>query len=246
MLTLALTRTNPKSPLGPSLSNWLFPPPLELPCLGRRLPSCPSLPYLLSFHTPSLLLGFSNIALGVGLGGLEKIMGDELRPASKLWVGPIPKANIGLCFLGLTSPGWHSIRSFTCWLNFTQKLTFFELFLALSFLGNASFCLINCPLWSCKLREWDFLFSFFPILLSHSGDRLVGLYLRELGRLARYQKWLPILHLVSRLLPSYHYPISILIRFVLWFTINGRNGLWGLRSWSLAYWSFLLWLSYKI
>ena len=141
MLTLALTRTNPKSSLGPSLSNWLFPPPLELPCLGRRLPSCPSLPYLLSFHTPSLLLGFSNIALGLGLGGLEKIMGDELRPASKLWVGPIPKANIGLCFLGLTSPGWLWLRSFACWLNFMLKLIFFELFLALSFLGNAYFVL---------------------------------------------------------------------------------------------------------
>ena len=131
MLAPTLTRTNPKSPLGPSLSNWLFPPPLELPCLGRRLPSCPWLPYPLSFHTPTLLLGFSNIALGVGLGGLEKTMGDELELASKLWVGPIPKANTGLCFLGLTSPGWLWTRSFTCWLNF-------ELFLALSFLGNAS------------------------------------------------------------------------------------------------------------
>ena len=131
MLAPTLTRTNPTSPLGPSFSNWLFPPLLELPCLGRRLPSCPWLPYLLSFHTPTLLLGFSNIALGMGLGELEKIMGDELGLASKLWVRPIPKANTWLCFLELTSPGWLWTRSFTCWLNF-------ELLLALSFLGNAS------------------------------------------------------------------------------------------------------------
>ena len=141
------------------------------------------------------------------------------------------------------------LRAHFSWLALNEVLHLLVKFRALSstlFPGKCLYCLISHPLWSCKLCGWDFSFPFFHVLLSHSSDRLIGLNLRKLWRLAHYRRWLPILHLVSRLSPSYHHPISILIRFVLWFTINGRNGLWGLQSWSLAYWNFLLWLLYKI